>query len=121
MSNFRNAHAVTGTFQSEPAATAAIFEKEVISCPRNVTDISLEKPDNSYSKFTTEELVRAVELLVSPDELCERDVLIAILSALELRPQDVVDQLRQGVPLNAGPVLKLSCYDFNTTKRNSVA
>lgn len=87
--------------------------------------IQLETPnfDNQdYSKFSDAELLHAVELLVSPDELCERQVLIAILNALEFQPQDVKEQLREGMPLNAGPVLRLSCANFrNATTRESVA
>lgn len=62
----------------------------------------------SFDNLTLEELKRGVELLVSPEELCEREVLIGILKALEFEPQDVKHQIGTGTPLNAGPVLSLS-------------
>jgi len=47
------------------------------------------------------------EIELFDDELCERGVLTAILRALDFIPQDVLDQIKEGVPLNAGPVLRL--------------
>lgn len=61
-----------------------------------------------FGSLSLAELKRGVELLVSPDELTEREVLTAILKALEFEPQDVIDQIKEGVPLNAGPYLCLS-------------
>lgn len=61
-----------------------------------------------FEDLSVDELKRGVELLVSPDELLERDVLTAILKALEFIPQDVLDQIKSGEPLNAGPVLCLN-------------
>ena len=60
-----------------------------------------------FDELSMDELKRGVELLVSPDELCEREVMIAILSSLGFIPQDVLDQIKEGRPLNAGPVLRL--------------
>lgn len=62
-----------------------------------------------FEDLTLDELKRGVELLVSPEELTERAVLTAILNALEFIPQDVLDQIKTGEPLNAGPVL---CLDL---------
>lgn len=61
-----------------------------------------------FEDLSVEQLKRGVELLVSPDELVERDVLTAILKALEFIPQDVLDQIKTGEPLNAGPMLCLN-------------
>ena len=61
----------------------------------------------SFESLTDDQLFKGVELLVAPEELSERCVLIAILNALEFRPQDVVDQIEVGTPLNAGTSLRL--------------
>ena len=66
------------------------------------------KTAKCYDDLSLSELKQGVELLVSPDELCEREVLVSILKALEFEPQDVKDQIKAGVPLNAGAVLRLS-------------
>ena len=60
-----------------------------------------------FEDLSMDELKRGVELLVSPDELCERSVLTAILKALGFMPQDVLDQIKEGQPLNAGPELRI--------------
>lgn len=61
-----------------------------------------------FKNLTDKEILRGVELLVSPEDLTGRDVLISILRALDFNAQDVADQLKDGSPLNAGPVLCLS-------------
>ena len=66
------------------------------------------KPAVKFEDLSVDELKRGVELLVSPDELVEREVLTAILKALDFIPQDILDQIKSGEPLNAGPVLCLN-------------
>jgi hypothetical protein len=61
-----------------------------------------------FETLSLSELKKGVELLVSPEELTEREVLTAILKALDFEPQDVIDQIKEGVPLNAGPYLCLN-------------
>ena len=63
---------------------------------------------SSFDSLSLKELKRGVELLVSPSELCEREVLVSILKALEFEPQDVRSQIKSGAPLNAGPILSLN-------------
>lgn len=65
--------------------------------------------DVGFEALSLAELKLGVELLVSPDELCEREVLVGILKALEFEPQDVKSQIEIGIPLNAGPMLSLNC------------
>lgn len=69
----------------------------------------------NYEKFTDAELVRAVELMVSPEDLTIRGVAEAILKALSYTPEEIEDQLESGEYLNAG-----ACFDFasNTTKKH---
>lgn len=62
----------------------------------------------NFDELTDEQLVRGVELLVEPDELKERGVLMAILKALDFQAQDVLEQIKLGEPLNAGPALSLN-------------
>ena len=64
--------------------------------------------DAGFDSLTLAELKLGFELLVSPEELCEREVLVGIQKALEFEPQDVKYQIKTGVPLNAGPVLSLN-------------
>ena len=66
-----------------------------------------KKREPKFEDLSMDELKRGVELLVSPCELCERNILTNILKALDFIPQDVLDQIKDGTPLNAGPVLNL--------------
>lgn len=59
-----------------------------------------------FSNLTINELKRGVELLVSPEDLRDRRVLVAILKALEFSPGDVKTQIQLGEALNAGPSLR---------------
>ena len=58
-----------------------------------------------YNKFSDDELARAIELMVAPDELMSRQIMTAILAAAEYTPQEVEEQLESGEPLNDGPHL----------------
>jgi hypothetical protein len=74
---------------------------------------------DNYEKFTDAELVRAVELMVSPEDLTIREVAEAILKTLSYTSEEIEDQLESGEYLNAG-----AYFDFNaanTTRRKSVA
>jgi hypothetical protein len=75
---------------------------------------------DNYAKFTDAELVRAVELMVSPEDLTIREVAEAILKALSYTPEEIKDQIESGEYLNAG-----AYFDFNaantTKKQKSVA
>ena len=74
---------------------------------------------DNYEKFTDAELVRAVELMVSPEDLTIREVAEAILKTLSYTPEEIEDQLESGEYLNAG-----AYFDFaadTTKKQKSVA
>lgn len=57
--------------------------------------------------FTDEQLVRAVELMVSPDDLTIREVAEAVLRTLGYTPAEIAAQLASGEHLNAG-----ECFQF---------
>lgn len=59
-----------------------------------------------FNNLTINELKRGVELLVAPEDLRDRRVLVAILKALEFSPADVKTQIKLGEALNAGPSLR---------------
>lgn len=59
-----------------------------------------------FSNLSINELKRGVELLVAPEDLRDRRVLVAILKALEFSPEDVKTQIKLGEQLNAGPALR---------------
>lgn len=61
-----------------------------------------------YSQFTDEELAQAIGLLVRPEWLRERAVMIAILAALDYTPECVKEQLDDGKPLHDGQLLELN-------------
>lgn len=78
---------------------------------------TLNLNSQDFSKFSDDEIIRAVELMISPDDLTIRDVAEAILKSLSYTPQEVAEQLKSGERLNAG-----AYFDFHTTtKRKSVA
>lgn len=62
----------------------------------------------SFEDLSLDELKLGVELMVQPSELCEREVLTAILKALEFKPQDVIYQIQSGEVLHAGAMLRLA-------------
>jgi hypothetical protein len=59
-----------------------------------------------FGNLSINELKRGVELLVAPEDLRDRRVLVAILKALEFSPEDVKTQIKLGEQLNAGPALR---------------
>lgn len=58
-----------------------------------------------YTEFSNEELAEAVRLLVRPEWLGDRAVMIGILRALEITPERVREQLKSGKPDHNGPLL----------------
>ena len=60
-----------------------------------------------YTEFSNEELAQAVRLLVRPDLLGDRAVLIGILRALDYTPDIVREHLRQNKPNHDGPPLAI--------------
>lgn len=59
-------------------------------------------------KFTDEEIVRAIELMVSPEDLTIRGVAEAVLKSLSYSPEEIAAQLKSGEHLNAG-----EAFDFS--------
>jgi hypothetical protein len=70
---------------------------------------------DNYAKFTDAELVRAVELMVSPEDLTIREVAEAILKTLSYTPEEIEDQLKSGEFLNAGAYFNFDAA--NTIKK----
>lgn len=67
-------------------------------------------------RFTDAEIIRALELMISPDDLIIREVAEAIFRTLSYTPQDITDQLKSGQYLNAG-----AHFDFSTLNKGTVA
>ena len=61
--------------------------------------------NNSFSKFSNAELRHAIELMIAPEDLGERQVMIAILKAMDFTEQEVADQLADNEYLHSGPHL----------------
>ena len=59
----------------------------------------------NYTEISNDELAKAIALLVRPDWLSDRAVMIAILRALKITPQKVRKQLEKGVPAHKGPYI----------------
>ena len=58
-----------------------------------------------YKNFTDEELARAIELMVTPEELKSRPLMIAILKAADFTASEVREQITRGEQLfNGQPV-----------------
>lgn len=64
--------------------------------------------DVSFSAFSCQELARAIELLVAPEQLMSREVMSAIIASLGFTPVEVREQLTENVPLNDGPMIRWS-------------
>jgi len=63
------------------------------------------KQKKQYTDFSNEELAHAIELLVAPTDLAHREVMVAILKALDFSPEEVAAQLESEEHLNDGPSL----------------
>lgn len=57
-----------------------------------------------WDSFTDEEITRAVELLISPDDLTIRGAALALFAVFGYTPEDVREQLDSGEYFNAGAV-----------------
>jgi hypothetical protein len=68
---------------------------------------------NDLDSLTDKELARAIELLVSPDQLMSRDVMCGIIGSLGFTPEEVCEQLTENEPLNDGPMIR---WNFCNTK-----
>ena len=64
-----------------------------------------------WETLTDAELAKAVELMVSPDDLTIRGAAIALLEAFDLTPEDAREQLKSGEYFNAGACF----YDLSST------
>ena len=58
-----------------------------------------------YADFSLEQLAHAIELMVSPADLAQHEVMVAILQALSYTPEEVAEQLASGEKLDDGPGL----------------
>lgn len=58
-----------------------------------------------YEALSEDQLIRAIELMVTPDDLMSRVVMAAILSSLEYSPEEVAEQLESGERLNDGQMI----------------
>ena len=75
-----------------------------ISLPlHNQKECEKMKTERNFEKFTDEELARAIELMVPPQELKSRSVMIAILRAAEYSAHEARNQILEGKPLFDGP------------------
>ena len=61
-----------------------------------------------YKKFTDQELVKAVELMICKDDLKIRQAAEALLSVFDYTADEIQDQLRSGEYLNATEPLMLA-------------
>ena len=49
--------------------------------------------ESDFESFTNDELARAIELMVAPEELRSRQIMIAILKAADFTAREVKDQI----------------------------
>ena len=63
--------------------------------------------DDGLEGYSDDELLRAVGLMVRPEWLRERAVMVAILRVLDYNGEDVAEVLAGGQPLHDGPQLAL--------------
>lgn len=59
----------------------------------------------SFGQFDADELARAIELMVAPEDLVQPEVMAAILKELGYTPEEVENQLESGEKLDDGPAL----------------
>ena len=57
-----------------------------------------------WETFTDAEITRAVELMISPEDLSIRDAALALFAVFGYTPEDVREQLDSGEYFNAGAV-----------------
>ena len=71
---------------------------------KQTDSLTLEHNMNEYKNFTDAELIRAVELMVSVDDLGIREVDEAILAVFGYSSEEVREQLDSGECLNDRPL-----------------
>lgn len=64
--------------------------------------------EKNFELMTNEDLAHAIELMVPPEELKSRQVMIAILKAADLTAQEVREQIITGEKLFEGPAVSWS-------------
>lgn len=64
--------------------------------------------EKNFELMTDQDLARAIELMVPPEELKSRQVMIAILKAADLTAQEVREQIIVGEKLFDGPSVSWS-------------
>lgn len=67
----------------------------------------LDEAIAEFSELTDRQLLRAVELMVMPSAMLERQTLIAVLVSQDFTAEDVRDVLAVNLPLNSGKTLNL--------------
>lgn len=63
---------------------------------------------DQYKNFTDKELIKAVELMISKDDLCIREAAEALLAVFDYTADEIKDQLKSGEYLNATEPLRLA-------------
>lgn len=63
---------------------------------------------DQYKNFTDKELIKAVELMISKDDLCIREAAEALLSLFDYTEDEIKYQLESGEYLNATEPLRLA-------------
>jgi hypothetical protein len=58
--------------------------------------------ENTFAAFTDRELKEAAELMIKPEWLQERDVLIKLLQHFDYTADEIRDQLNKAKPLHDG-------------------
>ena len=64
--------------------------------------MDMESKKETFDTFSDQQLARAIELMISPDDLMSREVMTSILSTFGYSPEEVREQLLGNVPLNDG-------------------
>lgn len=57
---------------------------------------------NSWDNISTPELIRAVELIITPEDLTHREAALAILETFAFTPEDVKEITAKGEYFNTG-------------------
>ena len=60
-----------------------------------------------YTEFSNQDLAKAISLIVRPEQLSDRAVMIAVLRALEISPKDVREAVEFGEPAFEGAHISL--------------
>lgn len=63
------------------------------------------RKERNFELFSDEELAHAIELMIPPEELRSRSIMIALLKAAEFSAKEVREQICDGEQLFDGPSL----------------